>query len=124
MTFGPEVAPLQIRQFAWHEANANRVWPGTFVLGSYLTTCHPQLDKTTTTDKADDRQTEKTLLERLQHKDSRCLELGAATGALSIFLSSAPYNFVINTCDIQDDGTVEANVIHNFGLNNMVARQV
>lgn len=105
VSFGPEMPTLQIRQFAWHEANANRVWPGTFLLGSYLTTSDPQL------------------LGRLQDKDTRCLELGAATGALSIFLSSPPYNFVIHTCDIQDDGTVEANIIHNFSLNSMQARQ-
>ena len=27
---------LIIQQYAWHKANANKVWPGTFVLASYL----------------------------------------------------------------------------------------
>ena len=28
--------PLQIRQFSWHQANANQVWPGTFVLSNFI----------------------------------------------------------------------------------------
>lgn len=27
---------FRIRQFAWHGANANKVWPGTFNLGEYI----------------------------------------------------------------------------------------
>ena len=27
---------FKIRQFAWHGANANKVWPGTFNLGEYI----------------------------------------------------------------------------------------
>lgn len=29
-------AVFRIRQFAWHGANANKVWPGTFNLGEYI----------------------------------------------------------------------------------------
>jgi len=105
VSFSDTLPPLQIRQFAWHEANANRIWPGTFVLSNFLTMGDPEL------------------LARLQHADTTCLELGAATGALSIHLSSPPWNFKIHTSDIADDGTVEANILHNFQLNNFNARQ-
>ena len=27
---------FKVRQFAWHRANANKVWPGTFNLGEYI----------------------------------------------------------------------------------------
>ena len=27
---------FRIRQFTWHGANANKVWPGTFNLGEYI----------------------------------------------------------------------------------------
>lgn len=33
---------LTIRQFSWHEANANKVWPGTFVLSEFI---NSRLDK-------------------------------------------------------------------------------
>jgi hypothetical protein len=99
VSFSALLPPLQIRQFAWHEANANRVWPGTFVLSNFLTMGDPEL------------------LARLQHAGTTCLELGAATGALSIHLSSPPWNIKIHTSDIADDGTVEANILHNFQLN-------
>ena len=84
---------LRIRQFAWHKANANKIWPGTFNLADYLD------------------------LHQARYKTGPILELGAATGALTMFLSSAPHSFDISTSDIDDDGEVQENIAHNFHLN-------
>lgn len=56
---------INIKQLSWHQANANQVWPGTFALIEHIAY---------NTD----------LLERYQ--TGKILELGAATGALSIGL--------------------------------------
>jgi len=86
---------LKIRQFSWHEANANKVWPGTFTLAEYI----------------------------VEHMDTyrsgSLLELGAATGALALFLRLPQYNLNIITSDIDDGGVVQENIAHNFALNNM-----
>ena len=57
---------LIVRQYSYHEANANKVWPGTFTLAEFII--------------------------RFTHhfKDCKILEIGAATGALSMFLQSPP----------------------------------
>ena len=47
------------------------------------------------------------------------LELGAATGALAMFLSTPPRSFQVITSDIDDGGDVEANISHNFKLNDL-----
>lgn len=52
---------LLIRQFAWHQANANQVWPGTFILANFM-------------EKHADRY------------NTSLLELGSATAALTIYL--------------------------------------
>lgn len=95
---------LSVRQFDFHSHNANRVWPGTFNLADYL------------------------------FRDSRnwgnILELGAATGLLSIRLawSSIVYNSASNddavcnaivTSDVQDDGEIASNIAFNFHLNQI-----
>ena len=86
---------LKIRQFSWHEANANKVWPGTFTLAEYI-------------------------VENLDiYKQGLLLELGAATGALSIFLSLPQYGCQVVTSDIQDDGQVKENILHNYALNGL-----
>ena len=83
---------LLVRQYVFHSHNANRVWPGTFNLCEYL----------------------------FEHKDeflkdTTILELGAATGLLSIRLAMEGINIV--TSDVADDGQVEENINHNFGIN-------
>jgi phospholipid N-methyltransferase len=78
---------LEIRQFSWHQANANQVWPGTLNLADYMV---QHIDK---------------------FRDTNVLELGAATGALSIFLQMAPQNLSIVTSDI-DDGKKFVNEIY------------
>ena len=82
---------FQVRQFSWHRANANKVWPGTFVLAEYVDANLALL------------------------LNGKVLELGAATGALSLFLKSRGIDVI--TSDICDDGEVEANIRYNFELN-------
>ena len=86
---------FRVRQFAWHRANANKIWPGTFNLAEYI----------------DAHQT--------RYRDGSVLELGAATGALTLFLSTSPHSFNITTSDIDDGGEVEENIAHNFRLNGL-----
>ena len=52
---------LKIRQFSWHSQNANQVWPGALKLASFID-------------------------ENRVYSDGKILELGAATGALAIYL--------------------------------------
>jgi predicted nicotinamide N-methyase len=84
---------LVIRQFCWHQANANKVWPGTFNLAKFIT----------------------------QHEEhyshGRILELGAATGALSIYLIKQCDLYDIVTSDIDDGGDVQENILFNFNRN-------
>ena len=86
---------MRIRQSAWHMANANKIWPGTFALAEFL---HENISN---------------------YSSGTILELGAATGALAIFLTSPPRNLAVITSDIDDNGEVEANILHNFQLNGM-----
>ena len=87
---------LNIRQTAWHMANANKVWPGTFSLASFI-------------------------MDNCDHYGTgRILELGAATGALAIFLVNPPRNYSVVTSDIDDGGEVAANIEHNFTLNGNI----
>lgn len=63
---------VKINQLAWHQANANQVWPGTFTLAEHLVnTLEP--DGT-----------------QYRYDSGKILELGAATGALSIALLKTP----------------------------------
>ena len=91
------IAEMQIiiRQYSWHMANANKVWPGTFALAEFMDS-HLEA-----------------------FKGSRVLELGAATGALSIYLSSKGVDMV--TSDIDDGGEVEENIRYNFQKNSLVS---
>jgi len=86
---------LRIRQYAWHMANGNKVWPGTFSLAEYLD------------------------LHRDVYSKGRILELGAATGALCIYLRLAPRRFDVWTSDIDDGGDVQANIAYNVVLNGL-----
>lgn len=52
---------LAVRQMAWHGANANQIWPGAFTLMDYI-------------------------LAHEKYHGAKVLELGAATGALSLAL--------------------------------------
>ena len=102
---------LQIRQYAYHSHNANRVWPGTFNLADFLL--------------------EKDHEGRFLHHWGSVLELGTATGVLAILLvlkntdASTEENqrlllTSIVTSDVEDEhGDVQDNVKHNFDLNGL-----
>ena len=86
---------LKVRQFGWHEANANQVWPGTFTLAEYLSQA-----------------------EMIARYSTRLtLELGAATGALALYLKMKGFQHIV-TSDIADGEVVEQNIAYNFRLNN------
>jgi hypothetical protein len=101
---------LNIRQFSWHQANANQVWPGTFVLANFIE-------------------------DRKDRYNDCVLELGSATGALAIYLrligftkvftrySLMNYDFIFKLffvfllyalfSDIDDGGEVVSNIAFN-----------
>jgi hypothetical protein len=110
---------LQIRQFAYHSHNANRVWPGTFNLADYLLV-----------------RTDEGIF---PHQLGHVLELGTATGLLGIrlALASTQHNDLdadaccctsITTSDVDDasdmdkgdeGGPVQANLKFNYELNGV-----
>ena len=93
--------PMRIRQFSWHSANANQIWPGTITLAEYLSQG------------------------RNHHllSSGRVLELGSATGALAIYLlKRSALECDIVTSDIDDGGDVESNIRHNFAANGLPPR--
>ena len=97
---------LKIRQFSWHQTNANQVWPGTFRLAEYIIS---------NSEKYNPKMKEPSV-----DTDSfNILELGAATGALSIFLQKEPYYFNMITSDIDDGGEVYENLCFNYELNGI-----
>lgn len=66
---------LLVRQFAWHQANANQVWPGTFILANFME-------------------------DRTERYNTQLLELGAATGALTIYLRLIGFKEIITRFDL------------------------
>ncbi|KAG0613072.1 hypothetical protein M758_6G074600 [Ceratodon purpureus] len=86
---------LKIREFTFHQVNANLLWPGTCIFAEWLVK-HPTL-----------------LSER------RILEIGSGTGALTIFLRKM-YNLDITTSDY-DDEDIEKNIHHNYIVNGITA---
>jgi len=92
---------LRVRQYCFHEKNANRVWPGTFNLAEYyLSPDQPGL-----------------LSDLLS---SPVLELGSATGLLALRFSQAGVD--ISTSDYDDSSSgeesIQANILFNYGLNH------
>eukprot|EP01031_Cornospumella_fuschlensis_P007867 gene7867-9723_t len=91
---------LQIRQMAWHGANANQIWPGSYALVDFL-------------------------LENEKYGSGKFLELGSATGAVAIALLKANKQLEIVTSDIDDEGVVQENIAWNFAINNVeLARHI
>ncbi|KAK3226145.1 hypothetical protein Dsin_006007 [Dipteronia sinensis] len=84
---------LLIREFSFHQLNANLLWPGTFAFVEWL----------------------------VQHwswiEGRRCIELGSGTGALAIFLKKA-LHLDITTSDY-DDQEIEDNIAHNCKTNGI-----
>ncbi|KAL0728781.1 hypothetical protein Bca4012_024874 [Brassica carinata] len=79
---------LHIREFGFHQLNANLLWPGSFAFADWLVQ-HPHLIR-----------------------NRRCLEIGSGTGALAIFLKKE-FNLDITTSDY-DDQEIQDNIAHNY----------
>jgi hypothetical protein len=84
---------LSIAERPFHALNANAVWPGTHVLAEWV------------------------LANREALAGRRIIELGSATGALSIFCTKLGLGPLV-TSDV-DDGEVEQAVAANFRLNGL-----
>ncbi|WCJ25118.1 S-adenosyl-L-methionine-dependent methyltransferases superfamily protein [Euphorbia peplus] len=84
---------LVIREFCFHQLNANLLWPGTFSFAEWLVD-------------------HKSLIE-----GRRCLELGSGTGALAIFLRQS-FDLDITTSDYNDE-EIEENIAQNCRANGI-----
>ncbi|KAL2337753.1 hypothetical protein Fmac_012199 [Flemingia macrophylla] len=84
---------LIIREFSFHQLNANLLWPGTFAFAEWLLQHRPCI------------------------KGRRAIELGSGTGALAIFLRKSS-NLDITTSDY-DDQEIEKNIAHNCRANEI-----
>ncbi|CAN0927937.1 Protein-lysine methyltransferase METTL21C, partial [Linum grandiflorum] len=84
---------LAIREFSFHQLNANLLWPGTFSFADWLVQHRPLIE----------------------HR--RCLELGSGTGALAIFVRKS-FDLDITTSDY-DDQEIEDNIAHNCRENGV-----
>ncbi|XP_022767719.1 protein N-terminal and lysine N-methyltransferase EFM7-like isoform X1 [Durio zibethinus] len=85
---------LLIREFSFHQLNANLLWPGTFAFAEWLVQHRPWIE------------------------GCCCLELGSGTGALAIFLRKS-FNLDITTSDY-DDQEIEENIAHNCQANGIM----
>lgn len=84
---------LVIREFAFHQLNANFLWPGTFSFAEWLMRHREWIER------------------------RRCIELGSGTGALAIFLRKA-MNLDITTSDYNDQ-EIEDNIAYNSTTNGI-----
>ncbi|KAK6125971.1 hypothetical protein DH2020_040279 [Rehmannia glutinosa] len=84
---------LLIREFSFHQLNANLLWPGTFAFAEWL------------------------VEHRSWIEGRRILELGSGTGALAIFLKNS-FQLDITTSDY-DDAEIEENIAHNCRINRV-----
>ncbi|KAF5750832.1 methyltransferase-like protein 23 isoform X1 [Tripterygium wilfordii] len=84
---------LLIREFSFHQVNANLLWPGTFTFAEWLVK-HPSCIE-----------------------GRRCIELGSGTGALAIFLRKR-FKLDITTSDYEDQ-EIEENIAHNCRANGI-----
>lgn len=84
---------LVIREFSFHQLNANLLWPGTFAFAEWLVEHRPSIE------------------------GRHCLELGSGTGALAIFLRRL-VNLDITTSDYNDQ-EIEENIAHNCRVNGI-----
>lgn len=85
---------LLIREFSFHQMNANLLWPGTFAFAEWLVQ-------------------DKSRIER-----RHIIELGSGTGALAIFLKKL-CEVDITTSDY-DDQEIEDNIAHNCRINGVI----
>jgi len=90
----PEGIKLKIREFSFHPLNANIVWPGTLQFAEWI---------------------QQNWKEYFEGKN--LLELGSASGALSLFIKKWK-NVDVITSDYSDD-EIEKNIRHNYQLNGI-----
>ncbi|GFP93838.1 protein n-lysine methyltransferase mettl20 [Phtheirospermum japonicum] len=84
---------LLVREFSFHQLNANLLWPGTFAFAEWLVQHRPWVEA------------------------KRVLELGSGTGALAIFLRNT-FQLDITTSDY-DDAEIEENIAYNCRINGV-----
>lgn len=84
---------LVIREFSFHQLNANLLWPGTFAFAEWLVQNSSWI------------------------RGRRCIELGSGTGSLAIFLRKS-FNLDITTSDY-DDQEIEENIAYNCRVNGI-----
>ncbi|XP_078446526.1 S-adenosyl-L-methionine-dependent methyltransferases superfamily protein [Wolffia australiana] len=89
----PGGVELLVREFSFHQHNANFLWPGTFSFSEWL------------------------LQNKSCFEGKRILELGSGTGALAIFLKKL-FAVDITTSDF-DDLEIEENIAHNCAANGL-----
>ncbi|XP_077223095.1 S-adenosyl-L-methionine-dependent methyltransferases superfamily protein [Tasmannia lanceolata] len=82
---------LLIREFSFHQLNANLLWPGTFAFAEWLVQNRHWLE------------------------GRRIIELGSGTGALAIFLQIS-FGVDITSSDFNDE-ELEENIAHNCRIN-------
>jgi len=95
-------SPFVIRESHYSQVNANRVWPGTQILAQYIS--------------------ENILA--IQEENDTWLELGAATGALSLFITKQfgkSGSFIGTTTDFDDgaENEIGLSIQHNFDKNDV-----
>eukprot|EP01035_Chromulina_nebulosa_P030356 gene30356-40338_t len=90
---------IKVTQSAYHPTNANKVWPGTYILVDYMLANWMRLFESN----------------KVTPIVSSTLELGAATGALSIFLKMKGVDVL--TSDYDDGGQIENCILHNMAQN-------
>ncbi|EAL71788.1 hypothetical protein DDB_G0271316 [Dictyostelium discoideum AX4] len=88
---------IKIREFAYSNTNAGVIWPSTYTLIDYL------------------------LLNQERFKNKKIIELGSATGVLSIFLNKKGYN--VTSSDYNADEITE-NINFNKSLNNIEFKHI
>ncbi|XP_073290187.1 uncharacterized protein [Primulina huaijiensis] len=84
---------LLIREFSFHQLNANLLWPGTFAFIEWLVHHRSWMD------------------------GRKVIELGSGTGALAIFLHKS-FQVDITTSDY-DDAEIEENIAYNCQINGV-----
>ncbi|XP_008449910.2 protein N-terminal and lysine N-methyltransferase EFM7 isoform X1 [Cucumis melo] len=84
---------LVIREFSFHQLNANLLWPGTFAFAEWLVQNSSWI------------------------QGQRCIELGSGTGSLAIFLRKS-FDLDITTSDY-DDQEIEENITYNCRVNGI-----
>ncbi|KAM9997060.1 hypothetical protein ACTFIZ_002019 [Dictyostelium cf. discoideum] len=88
---------IKIREFAYSNTNAGVIWPSTYTLIDYL------------------------LSNQERFKNKKIIELGSATGVLSIFLNKKGYN--VTSSDYNADEITE-NINFNKSLNNIEFKHI